>query len=39
MQTIEFLRDFIIKGLEIHSSFLSYFSIFFSKKFNFQISK
>jgi hypothetical protein len=29
MQTIDFLRNFFIKGLEIHSSFLSFFLDFF----------
>jgi hypothetical protein len=38
MQMIEFLRNFFTKGLEIQSSFLSYFPDFL-KKIKFQISK
>jgi hypothetical protein len=34
MQMIDFLKKFFTKGLEIHSSFLSYFQIF--QKNNFQ---
>jgi hypothetical protein len=41
MQTIEFLRNFFTKGLEIHSSFyhifLDFFQIFKIKIFNFEI--
>jgi hypothetical protein len=39
MQTIEFLRNFFTKGLEIHSSFFIVFFQFFSKKIQFQNKK
>jgi hypothetical protein len=41
MQSIDFLRNFFTKGLEIHYSFLSYFSkkIKFFKLSNFKIKK
>jgi hypothetical protein len=44
MQTIDFLRNFFIKGLEIHSSFYCFFLDFFKvlkieKIQNFDFSK
>jgi hypothetical protein len=39
MQTINFLRNFFTKGIEIYSSFLSYFSRFFKKIQNWNFPK